>query len=228
MRLSYRISAAIMKKQFSLYSLLLLILLPHLSFAWQGKVVGVSDGDTITVMHHGKEEKIRLYGVDCPEKRQDFGQKAKQFTASMVYGKEVNVEPIDTDRYGRTVGIIRTDGKCLNEELLKNGFAWLYSRYCHKPLCNTWYKYQEQARQKKIGLWSMANPVPPWGFRHGKNPSSISNNHSFHYYSVYHGNIKTNVFHRPSCKNYNCTTCTAIFNARDKAIAAGYRPMWLL
>lgn len=101
-----------MKKYIFLY-LLILLLLPQLSFGWQGKVVGVTDGDTITVMHNGKGEIIRLYGTDCPEKRQDFGTKAKQFSSNMVYGKVVNVEPIDTDRYSRTVGVVRIDGKML-------------------------------------------------------------------------------------------------------------------
>ena len=153
-----------MKKQI-LFCSLILLLLPQLSFAWQGKVVGVSDGDTITVMHAGKGEKIRLYGVDCPEKHQDFGQKAKQFTSNMVYGKTVDVEPVTTDRYGRTVGLVSVNGKSINEELLKAGLAWVFTRYCDKPCCNQWYKYQEEARQKKQGLWSMPNPVPPWDFR---------------------------------------------------------------
>jgi micrococcal nuclease len=77
---------------------------------WQGKVIGVSDGDTITVMHNGKGEKIRLYGVDCPEKAQDFGQKAKQFSSDMVFGKTVDVESVVADKYGRTVGIVRIEG----------------------------------------------------------------------------------------------------------------------
>ena len=163
-QLSYRIVAITMKKHIFLY-LLILLLLPQLSFAWQGKVVGVSDGDTITVMHAGKGEKIRLYGVDCPEKHQDFGQKAKQFTSNMVYGKTVDVEPVSTDRYGRTVGLVSVNGKSINEELLKAGLAWVFTRYCDKPCCKQWYKYQEEARQRKVNLWSMPNPVPPWEFR---------------------------------------------------------------
>ena len=153
-----------MKKHILSY-LLILLLLPQLSFAWQSKVVGISDGDTITVMHDGRGEKIRIYGVDCPEKHQDFGQKAKKFTSTMVYGKAVEVEPIDTDRYGRTVGMVSVNGKSLNEELIRNGFAWVYTKYCNKPFCRAWNTYQDQARKNKVGLWSMPNPVPPWEFR---------------------------------------------------------------
>ena len=163
-QLSYRIVSPAMKKHIPLY-LLILLLLPQLSFGWQGKVVGISDGDTITVMHNGKGEKIRLYGVDCPEKHQDFGNKAKKFTSNMVFGKIAEVEPVTTDRYGRTVGLVSVNGKNLNEELIRNGFAWVYTKYCNKAFCTKWYTYQDESRQKKIGLWSMPNTVPPWEFR---------------------------------------------------------------
>jgi len=80
-----------------------LLLLPLSAFAWSGKCVGISDGDTISVMHGGKAERIRLYGIDCPEKRQAFGKKAKWFTSDLVFGKIVKVNPVTKDRYGRTV-----------------------------------------------------------------------------------------------------------------------------
>jgi len=96
------------------------------SYAFQGKVVGVSDGDTITVMHNGTGEKIRLYGIDTPEKRQDFGTKAKKFTSDMVYGKKVTVESVTTDRYGRTVGLVYIGGKCLKRQLVAKGFVFIY------------------------------------------------------------------------------------------------------
>ena len=97
--------------------------------AWQGKVVCVSDGDTITVMHNDRGEKIRLYGVDCPEKNQDFRTKAKQFTSGMIFGKVVDVEPVVTDRYGRTVGLVKIDGKYLIGEIIKAGLGWAYTKY---------------------------------------------------------------------------------------------------
>ena len=116
-----------------LFTLVLTVTLAALAWSqptsWTGKVVGVSDGDTITVMHHGKGEKIRLYGIDCPEKRQAFGKRAKQFTSGMVFGKNVEVRPVTIDRYGRTIAWVYVNGTCLNEELLKAGFAWHYKRY---------------------------------------------------------------------------------------------------
>ena len=101
-----------MKKPFRYILALFLnviFLVPFISHAQssiQGKVVGVADGDTITVLQNSKQYKIRLYGIDTPEKKQDFGQKAKQFTSSMVFKQHVKVVVYDTDRYGRTVGVV--------------------------------------------------------------------------------------------------------------------------
>ena len=131
-----------------------------------GKVVSVTDGDTITVLDSSNtQHRIRIYGVDCPESHQDYGQKAKQFTSDLVFGKTVEVKVMDTDRYGRTVGIVNVDGKCLNEELVKNGMAWFYGQYCKASFCSQWKQYQEEARSRKIGLWEIENPIRPWEFR---------------------------------------------------------------
>lgn len=135
------------------------------AFAWPGQVVSVTDGDTIKVLQDGRETKIRLYGVDTPEKKMAFGQKAKDFTSSMVAGKVVDVEPVDQDRYGRTVGIVTVAGRNLNEELVKFGFAWVYRQYCRRGECSTWLKEEGQARAARIGLWVDPAPVPPWDWR---------------------------------------------------------------
>lgn len=189
---------------------------------WQGKVVGVSDGDTITVLHDGKGEKIRLYGIDCPEKKQAFGKRAKQFTSDMVFGKVVEVRPVTTDRYGRTIAWVYIDGTCLNEELLKAGLAWHFKRYSSERHLG---ELETQARRQKAGLWSDPYPVPPWDFRHGiravtGSRSPPADEKAF----VYHGNVTTKKFHRPSCRYYNCGDCTATFHSREEAIQAGYVP----
>jgi micrococcal nuclease len=109
----------------SLVLLLSFLTLPAVAGeAWSGRCVGISDGDTVKVMHLGKAERIRLYGIDCPERRQDFGTRARKFTSDMVFGKVVNVEPVDRDRYGRTVAWVSVSGKSLNKELLRAGLAW--------------------------------------------------------------------------------------------------------
>jgi endonuclease YncB( thermonuclease family) len=100
------------------FSILLGLLLPSLLWAWTGEVVKIADGDTITVLKGNTTVKIRLYGIDCPERGQAFGQKAKQFTASMVFRRYVKIEPVDTDRYGRTVAWVYVNGKNLCEELV--------------------------------------------------------------------------------------------------------------
>ena len=94
---------------------------PILAYAeFTGKVVGVIDGDSIRVMHEGKAEQVRLAGIDCPERKQAFGSKAKQSTSALTFGKMVTVEPVAKDRYGRTVAnVLLFKGRMLNHELLK-------------------------------------------------------------------------------------------------------------
>ena len=138
---------------------------PSFVFAWSGKVVSVTDGDTIKVIHASKPVIILLYGIDTPEKKQAFGQKAKQFTADMVAGRVVEVEEVTVDRYGRTVGIVRKGTECLNEELVTAGFAWVYTRYCDKSICEGWQQLEHAARADRRGLWQDKNPIPPWEWR---------------------------------------------------------------
>ena len=96
---------------------LALIASQALAADFTGRVVGVSDGDTITVLHNGKGERIRLHGIDCPEKRQAFGKRAKQFTSRVVYGKVVTVRDLGKDRYGRTITeVLLPAGQNLNHD----------------------------------------------------------------------------------------------------------------
>ena len=208
------------------FYLISVLILPSLSWAWQGKVVGISDGDTITVLHNNKGEKVRLYGIDTPEKRQDFGNKAKQFTSNMVFGKTVEVEPVTKDRYGRTVGLVYINDQCLNEELVRAGFAWVYIQYCKKAICADWGRIEAAAKANKTGLWSHSNPIPPWEFRHGKSRGSRTDHtkQAANQSLVYHGNVESKMFHAPGCRYYNCKNCTEVFNSRGEAISLGYRP----
>jgi len=151
--------------------LLFCFCLPVLANAWLGKVVDVPDGDTIKVLHKGKQVKIDLYGIDTPEQKQAFGQAAKRFTADMVAGKMVDVNPIGDvtpigkDRYGPTVALVSVDGFSLNEELVRNGFAWVYNQYCTKVYCYEWKVIETIARDDGIGLWGDPNPQAPWDLR---------------------------------------------------------------
>ena len=129
-----------------------------------GRVVGVTDGDTIKVLVDKRELKIRLYGIDCPESKQAFGTRARQFTSALAFSKTVTVLPRGKDRYGRTLGtVMLPDGRNLNYAIVGNGFGWWYEQYAGKE---TQLKaLQEKARKKRVGLWRDKDPVPPWEFR---------------------------------------------------------------
>lgn len=110
-------------------SILLLIMLHASLFAFPAKVVKISDGDTITVLSGKEQTKVRLYGIDAPEKKQDYGQKSKQFLAILIAGQVIEVEPKGKDRYKRTLGIIYYKGQDINAQMVLNGYAWAYVKY---------------------------------------------------------------------------------------------------
>ncbi|GKS62904.1 putative endonuclease [Nitrospira sp.] len=129
-------------------------------------MVGVLDGDTIDVLHNGKAERIRLRGVDCPEKKQPFGQKAKQFTSTLVFGKTVSVVPSEKGRYGRTIGdVFLPNGANLSYELVKAGLAWWYHTYSDDVVLAA---LELDAQVARRGLWIDPRPIPPWEYRHPK------------------------------------------------------------
>ena len=152
-------------RSITLAILLFICSLPSIGLSWTGKVVSVTDGDTIKVLHDGKEEKIRLYGIDCPEKKQDFGQKAQDLTSALVAGRNVEVQQKDIDRYGRIVGLVSVDGQSLNELIIQNGYAWVYRQYCKEKFCSDWIRSEEIARQQKKGMWRDSVVIPPWEWR---------------------------------------------------------------
>jgi len=140
-----------------------LLFLSAAASALEGRVVGVTDGDTIKVLDGWfVEHKIRLQCIDAPEKSMPFGQRAKQALASLVAGKNVSVKVLDTDRYGREVGEVSVDGRSANLDMVIMGFAWAYPKYCHDQ---NFYEAQDQARSGRSGLWVDANPTPPWEYR---------------------------------------------------------------
>jgi Micrococcal nuclease (thermonuclease) homologs len=146
-------------------ALFMVLALP--SFAQlQGKVVKIADGDTFTILtSDNKQVKIRLHGIDCPEKAQPFGTKAKQFTSELVFGKTIKAQIKDTDRYNRVIAIVTVGNRTVNEELLMSGFAWHYKKYDNSP----WYaQLEEAARAARFGLWEDHNPIPPWEWRKNK------------------------------------------------------------
>ena len=210
--------------------LLLFVFLYGTALAGQlsGKVVGISDGDTITVLQGRQQFKIRLYGVDCPESSQEFGRKAKELTSSIAFGKYVEVTVLDVDRYDRSVGVVHVGATTINEALLKNGYAWLYTKYCKQSFCGEWEKLEKQAASKRIGLWADKDPMPPWEWRKNQKEgqqatTGAAANLPEDAGGLFHGNIKSHVFHSPGCQNYDCKNCTETFKSVEEAVKAGYR-----
>ncbi|MAD57874.1 MAG: hypothetical protein CMK44_04785 [Porticoccus sp.] len=133
---------------------------------FEGTVVRIADGDTLTLLTHPKKYvKVRLAGIDAPEKNQPFGSKAKMVLTRLVFLRKVLIEEQTKDRYGRTVGIVIVDGQNVNYELVKQGLAWVYRKYTDDEVL---YKLEAQAKTKKIGLWSGEKAIPPWVWRRGK------------------------------------------------------------
>jgi endonuclease YncB( thermonuclease family) len=139
------------------------LLLYSLAYAapssFTARVIGISDGDTITVLKNKTRIKIRLHGIDCPEFHQAFGNRARRFTSKKVYKKTVTIRPVDTDRYGRTVAWVYIDGKNLNEEIVRAGLARHYRRYSNDGNLAA---AELEARKKRAGIWSIP-PAKPGG-----------------------------------------------------------------
>lgn len=135
----------------------------------QGRVVGIADGDTITVLDASNTQyKIRLAGIDAPEKKQPFGQVSKKSLSELVYDKSVQVDWSKTDRYGRLVGKVLVNDLDANLEQVKRGLAWHYSKYKKEQVFEDRLMYlhaQRDATEAKLGLWIEPNPIAPWEWR---------------------------------------------------------------
>ena len=137
------------------------------AYGWQGNVVKVLDGDSIRVRRGSKVIEIRLYGIDCPEWKQAYGNRAKQYTKTRLNHRAVSVVPKDVDRYGRVVALVSTSGSLINRELVRDGFAWMYPKYCRQePLCSELGRLESEARSRHLGLWKDPHPLSPWQWKH--------------------------------------------------------------
>lgn len=152
--------------------ILALVLSPLAWADFTGMVVGVADGDTITVLDVGKvQHKIRLTGIDAPEKKQPFGNRSKQNLSGMIFNKTVTVETIKRDRYGRELGKVLVGGKDVNLEQVHAGMAWHYKKYERTQSGTDRQAYavaENEAKAAKRGLWADSEPTPPWEWRHSK------------------------------------------------------------
>ena len=137
---------------------------------FSAQVTGLSDGDIIKVNQAGTEKKIRLWGIDCPEMNQPFGPQAKKFTHDLALGKTVTVQVLEVDRFKRQVAfIILPDGRNLNQEIVKAGYAWWFVRYAKDD--KVLEQLESEAKLNKRGMWAGDNPTPPWEHRkQGRGP----------------------------------------------------------
>lgn len=147
--------------------LALLLILPILLSAktLTGKIVKIQDGDTVTLLDNTNTQyKIRLDEIDAPEKKQPYGNRSKEYLSSMIAGKTVTVEYTKTDQYKRILGTIFYQGKNINEEMVRSGYAWRY--YYNKNKRLLW--LQKVAKENKRGLWADKNAIDPYHFRKSK------------------------------------------------------------
>lgn len=136
---------------------------PAAAGEFTGRVVGVTDGDTIKVLHANRSETVRLLGVDAPEKRQAYGDRARQFTADLAFDRTVTVRTSGRDRNGRLLGeVVLPDGRSVNQELVRAGYAWWFRKYSRDIQLA---RLEEEARQDRRGLWADAAPQAPWEYR---------------------------------------------------------------
>ena len=145
---------------------LILLSLPQttVSIAFTGPVVSVLDGDTMEVLHNQRPERIRLNGIDCPEKGQAYGKKAKQAASNLAFGIDVTIETHGKDKYGRRIAdVVLPDGFNVNQELVRQGWCWWYRKYA--PGNAVLEELESEAREARKGLWADPRPVPPWEWR---------------------------------------------------------------
>lgn len=205
--------------KFSIFSLLLYTLTVEAE-TLTGKVIHIADGDTITILTLShKQMKIRLAGIDAPEKTQPFGTKAKQTLAALTFQKRVTVEVVNIDKYGHTIGHVYVKRLDVNAELVKQGMAWVYRKYTNDKKL---YGLEAEAKLAKRGLWLSQHPIEPWLWRKGKRtldrkPSMVK--------GMIVGDQQSHVYHLPECPSYRLVAKKnkVLFTNKALAEANGYR-----
>jgi endonuclease YncB( thermonuclease family) len=191
-----------------------------------GRVVGISDGDTFTLLTAEKRQvKIRLAEIDAPESGQPYGNKSKQALSGLIFGKELRVVVQTTDRYGRTVGRPYVDNVDVCEEMVRVGAAWVYRQYV---VDRSLFDIEKVARAARRGIWGLpeSEQVEPWNWRRGLNDGDETPEGC-----NIKGNINSkgdHIYHVPGMRSYGTTKINESkgerwFCTEDQAIAAGWR-----
>lgn len=181
------------------YTSLLIASSPLFAYELQGKVVNISDGDTITILDSdNRQQRIRLYGIDTPEKKQPFGGKASDMLSALIKGKTVTADCTTPDRYQRHVCTVFVDGTDINAEMVKQGGAWVYRQYYTG---DAYYKLEDAAKAEKRGLWQTSeyHATPPWEWR--KNNKSKASDKEEASPAQVDCRLKTNYQARKACED---------------------------
>lgn len=169
----------------------------------EGRVVAVTDGDTLTVLVNSTQHKVRLNAIDAPETGQDHGTKAKQYLAARVHEKVVKIDVSGQDRYGRLLGTVWLGPENINEAMISEGWAWHYKEYSKSPRLA---QLEVEARQANRGLWEHPQPVSPWEYRSlQKRASAQQSNPVPREEQMFWLNTSTNVRHNSTCPNFKNT-----------------------
>lgn len=170
---------------------------PKVVEEFTGKVIGVTDGDTITVLVNNESIKVRLEGIDAPESGQSFGTKSKQALSEMVFGKQVTIKKTGEDRYGRTLGVVVVGDVDANAKMIQDGWAWHFKKYNDEDRLA---KLEVEAREAKRGLWAEATPLAPWDYRaRQKKPEKEDPD------ALYWLNTSSGVRHNERCEHFKNT-----------------------
>ncbi len=136
---------------------------------YSAHVVRIRDGDSLDVRADGRTRELRIAEIDSPERGQPWGSRAKRALAALVGDRDVRVELVEVDGYGREVSRLWVEGACVACALVRDGHAWVYTRYARDPALRT---LEREARSAKRGLWALpaADRIPPWQWRHARAP----------------------------------------------------------
>ena len=157
------------KSMFAALIAAMVFAMPVFAESISGRIVAVADGDTLTLLDRSfVEHKIRLSGIDAPEKKQAFGQRAKAKLSANAYGLQAEADCLKTDRYRRNICVVRVNGRDVGLEQIRAGMAWWYRQYARDQTLQEQRVYEdaeEQAKSAKRGLWIDKEPIPPWEWR---------------------------------------------------------------
>ena len=184
-----------------LASSLLIAAPPKVVEEFSGKVIAITDGDTIKVLVGKESVTVRLEGIDAPEKSQSFGSKSKDALATMVFGQTVTVKKTGEDRYGRSLGFIFVEDLDVNAQMIQDGWAWHFKKYNDEERLTD---LEDEARNEKRGLWADPNPLAPWEFRaRKKTPEADPESSTTE--KKYWLNTSSNVRHNERCEHFQKT-----------------------